>query len=363
MGKFIKAAFKVFLILALFLALAEVTQRIRYSIEFDSNYWLFYGFAQRPSDYYEMMKKGTSRKLGIDAAQVENPQISYGEGAGAYVKYNPEFNRWGRINAYGFRGEEFDPGRKEGICRIVALGGSTTFGVDTEDGFTYPDCLEEILNSQEPEPRFEVINAGIAGTDLRQISSLFVNEVAPLKPDIVIVNSVFNNLYYSDMAYRPKLFSLQKINQAMLAKSLLYMTSREKFCLMMNKKIDNIYRLSSSRILSNFLNNNGFWAGLERGFKDIIRAVKGRGIKVVLIKSPVRLSKGGELMLDEAFRPVYEKTYSLLDKIAREEDIALVDAVSGFSENDTFFMDGLHLTHEGNRHLAGLVAKKITEIR
>lgn len=65
----------------------------------------------------------------------------------------------------GFHNEQFprEPGR---TVRLFALGGSTTFGIpytEYERGFS--QRLERMLNKQDPQDKWRVINAGVAGMD------------------------------------------------------------------------------------------------------------------------------------------------------------------------------------------------------
>lgn len=346
-----------FIAIILFFLSLELFQRIRYAFRFHSTYWLCYGFTARPLKYGAMMAKG----LGLG----EDSYILYSHSD--YRKHNPEWTQCGKINSYGFRGKEFKLKKDKGVYRIVALGGSTTLGYGVKDGSTYPEFLENILNSNKIDKKFEVINAGINGTTLREMTQLFINEVIPLDADMIIINIVFNNLYFAPCVYSKPNNLLQKINKFLFSKSVFYVTFQEKMAVLLSRPMDNIYRANEKEILNHFLKDESLLPTLKDGFRNIVNIAKSNKIKVILIKEPVRLSnykqpeKERLVLLSKNFEPVYQKIYLLLDDIAREEKVDIVDTASYFQQSPEpdLFLDGLHLTEKGNKYLAYLIAEEI----
>ncbi len=357
------------LIVTLFFGSLEVIQRVRYFFRFGSTYWLFFGFVNMPKDYYNMLEKGLEKGSVREAENkrgkvefIEVPSVFYK----GYRKYNPKYKTDEfSINQYGFRGKPFNAKKEKGVFRIVALGGSTTFGTSSKDGETYPEFLEKDLNSSGAK-RYEVINAGIGAANIKEISELFRHEVIQLDPDEIVINSVFNNIYFSGATYERKRTLLQRLNQFLRRRSLFYMTLREKLSVMLHKPIDDLYKASMEQILYNFLHDEMFWRMQEEVFGDIIKLAKANGIKVALVKEPVMLCNSEEkntwMLLDRKFEGVYKKEYALLDKVARDEGAAVIDASGAFNsspDRDSLFADGLHLTPKGNKYLAGLIAEEI----
>lgn len=99
-----------------------------------------------------------------------------------------------RINALGFRGPEVGP-KPAGTYRVAVVGDSATFGsmVD-EDERTLPGRLAVLLNAAGRGARFEVINAGVPGYNVRQIYYTLLYKVLPLKPDLVVYNLFPNDM-------------------------------------------------------------------------------------------------------------------------------------------------------------------------
>ena len=116
--------------------------------------------------------------------------------ADGYTKYKPFQKRYDTnpdtgmkfaisINSRGFRGEEYQTKKKEGVTRVVTLGASSTFGFRDRDDETYPFLLGQVLNESCGEGTFEVINLGIPHLESNHILALFRKEALELEPDIV----------------------------------------------------------------------------------------------------------------------------------------------------------------------------------
>ncbi len=91
-------------------------------------------------------------------------------------------------NSQGFRNAEFSAKPAPGTFRIVCLGDSITFGWGMDEKYSYPRVLERYLNSRPgAKTRVEVINAGVPGYDLEQITLYLTNKILSLKPHLVTV--------------------------------------------------------------------------------------------------------------------------------------------------------------------------------
>ena len=99
-----------------------------------------------------------------------------------------------RINSLGFRGEDIELKKPEGVYRVVAIGGSTTFGVYLPWANTYPYYLQEELRERLGTDRIEVINAGLTGSTAAESFHRLPTQVLPLDPDMVIVYHAFNDM-------------------------------------------------------------------------------------------------------------------------------------------------------------------------
>jgi lysophospholipase L1-like esterase len=119
----------------------------------------------------------------LDPYAIPMPFLEYG--------LSPDFRDH---NALGYRGAEVAIPKPEGTYRIVALGGSTTYGF-TGSNITYPSALEETLRGRLPEMRIEVVNAGVASYTSFNTFSTFAYRVLELQPDLVIIYDNANDIF------------------------------------------------------------------------------------------------------------------------------------------------------------------------
>ena len=105
------------------------------------------------------------------------------------------------INDQGFRsrytGSTIGP-KPSGATRIAVLGDSETFC----RALAYDDCLpgrlEITLNSKFQNARFQVLSYGIPGTNTRDHQRWLREIVLPMKPDVVLLNYVMNDIELFD---------------------------------------------------------------------------------------------------------------------------------------------------------------------
>jgi lysophospholipase L1-like esterase len=98
-------------------------------------------------------------------------------------------------NSMGYRGPEIVRPKPEGTFRIVALGGSTTygFGLKNEDE-PWPAQLQRILRDKYGYTQVEVVNAGVQSYSTWETLVNFEFRVLDLDPDLVIVYHATNDI-------------------------------------------------------------------------------------------------------------------------------------------------------------------------
>jgi lysophospholipase L1-like esterase len=117
------------------------------------------------------------------------PVLAEEDSSGIYHNVpNMRYGKW-EINSLGFRGKEIDLEKKEGQMRIVCLGVSETFGVYEGKDQEWPSQLGQMLKDQFP--RVEVVNASVIGLNLKKNKDYIEKYVYPLKPDIMILVQTF----------------------------------------------------------------------------------------------------------------------------------------------------------------------------
>jgi len=98
-----------------------------------------------------------------------------------------------RINSQGLRATEIAPRPAPGTLRVLALGDSQTFGNGLDLAETWPQQLEQLLRAERGD-RWEVVNAGIPGTDTWQHEILLRRLLAALHPHAVVLALYVNDV-------------------------------------------------------------------------------------------------------------------------------------------------------------------------
>lgn len=97
-------------------------------------------------------------------------------------------------NSLGYRGGEIELPKPEGVYRIVALGGSTTYSTGTTAEESYPALLQQILRENYGYEHVEVINAGFIGYSSWESVVNLAFRVLELEPDHIIHYAAINDL-------------------------------------------------------------------------------------------------------------------------------------------------------------------------
>lgn len=102
------------------------------------------------------------------------------------------------INSRSLRSKEYTLEKPKNTTRILVLGDSFTFGFGVEDNETYPAVLEQLLNKNH---LVEVWNAGVSGYSPDAYYLFLKENIAKIKPDIVLVGFYAGNDLIDDSCY------------------------------------------------------------------------------------------------------------------------------------------------------------------
>jgi len=99
-------------------------------------------------------------------------------------------------NSLGYRNDEFPLQKPDGVFRIVALGGSSTYDVSIDDNKqTFTAQLEKLLKEEYGYRNVQVINAGVPGYNSWEILGNLEFRVLDLDPDLVIIYEGTNDVH------------------------------------------------------------------------------------------------------------------------------------------------------------------------
>jgi hypothetical protein len=97
-------------------------------------------------------------------------------------------------NAAGFRDGDYALSKPAGTVRIVGLGDSVMFGWGVGDGEEYLSLVENRLNRERSDRRWEVINTAVPGYNAVMEVATLRNKALELQPDVVIVGFCGNDM-------------------------------------------------------------------------------------------------------------------------------------------------------------------------
>ncbi len=153
--------------------------------------WYYYGTPDRERKLVELALDMRGSNLNHAARYIAHPYFNYVS--------NPDFrlqNGDHPHNAMGLRGPLCCVGeRPRQLVRIVAVGGSTTYGMyfQSEKG-VWPALLQERLRDRL-EARLEVINAGVPNYTTYEMIGFMAMQVPDLSPDIVLIHTGLNDAF------------------------------------------------------------------------------------------------------------------------------------------------------------------------
>jgi GDSL-like lipase/acylhydrolase family protein len=122
-------------------------------------------------------------------------------------------------NAFGWRGPDIPLDKPPGRVRIAFVGASTTAGAHA-DRFSYPEYIGPWLRRWAERrglpATFDVVNAGREGILSTSIAAVVREELAPVKPDLVVYYEGTNQFWPNQFTVRPLVPILRWIDPASL---------------------------------------------------------------------------------------------------------------------------------------------------
>ena len=101
--------------------------------------------------------------------------------------------RFYRTNSAGFRGPEYARGKPPATVRIVVIGDSVTMGESVDESETYSARVEHALNASGTG-RYEVLNLGISGLNVRHSLDRLERTGLAFEPDLIVYGFTINDL-------------------------------------------------------------------------------------------------------------------------------------------------------------------------
>ncbi|PIP86563.1 hypothetical protein COV42_03065 [Candidatus Campbellbacteria bacterium CG11_big_fil_rev_8_21_14_0_20_44_21] len=350
-------------------------------LEFGLRYWLSnyapeHLFARYAT--YEMIQEKPLRYS-------RHPYLSF------YPTPNYTNEKGERHNSLGYRGEEIIQPKPDGVYRVVAIGGSTTYTAAVSSyKDAYPYLLEKELKKHGLE-NVEVINAGVPFYDSWPILVNFQFRVLDLDPDLIIYyegdNEIKTRMVYPHESYRGD--NTGRVSPPSITGTRIYDTSvalRMIFSRFADiSHFGDLSKLNSAETLVHFDYLNQYFSGeypkgifkeksaleilednppiyTERNLRNLVSVAKKQGVDVLFSTYAYSPLKG-----ERTETPVYQKAVeehnSLIEDIAKREKILFYDFASEMSREPRYWItDGVHVNEAGSALKAELFADFLTPL-
>lgn len=255
------------------------------------------------------------------------------------------------VNGFGVRDRPYDELEPDSY-RILVLGDSVTFGHGVAFEDTFVSRLDALLEGRTPP--IEVLNGGIPGWATRQQRIYYEQHAAPLKPDVVLVGFVLNDIQEMHRG----LIALGPQREALLFRSVTWL-ARNSAAFATAKRAYESVRAPEMREIGDVRNvaarpdSPEVRRAMELTLgelKQLVELTRRRGARFGLIVFP----------FDFQFRERdLDTPQRRLERFAREMDVPFLDTLPLLRPHGlrTVLLDHDHLTPEGHRIVAEALAE------
>lgn len=370
------------------------------TIEAVANYWLWniaslddfnlYASINQVKERYgdDFFSKRLDKRDGFSLQLSAHPYLGHIPSRN-YVSGNNKHNE------LGFRGESITVEKPDGVYRIVAVGGSTTYSIDVEDfRDSYPVLLERRLHDSGYE-EVEVVNAGASSYSSWQNLINIEFRVLPLEPDLIIIYQGFNDigsrLVYPYSQYlgdnsgssardlaNTVMLDIWEYSTAirMFGIRFGYFASHAALELYFNTSAPSDHRLTFFRQFNRGTYPSGIFQEVsamemlrnnppvhfERNLLSMLAVAERHNAEVLLVTvttssdfhQRTNTSKNRFFSSTE-FSTAMAQHNDVTRRIAASTRTPLFDLAAAFPDDPALFTDGLHMNAEGNRVRAKLI--------
>ncbi len=297
-------------------------------------------------------------------------------------------------NSRGYRGDEFEVPKPEGVFRIVCLGGSTTYsyGVDVYHE-SYPYLLQKELR-ERGYTNVEVVNAGAGSYTSWETLLNLEFRVLDIDPDLLIVYHGLNDVY-PRMVWPPEAYvgdnsgSVRPlIEEVRVPPIWQYSTAARMFAVTLglsepqsaldftrHRRPDTYYELKFRQQVRSGTYPSGIFTEVpmsemleanppiyyERNLRDMVAISDAFDIPIVLSTFAYSM----EFPEDERSRSEYwtaiDENNDAMRRVGEDTDAYLFDFATIMPGDAKYFTDGRHYTAEGNAYRANLYADYLIE--
>jgi lysophospholipase L1-like esterase len=281
------------------------------------------------------------------------------------LRPNLELPEGTKHNNLGMRDHRVLDGKKEGVIRVVFIGGSTTYTIGIKDNkkiFTYrlEERLHEYYKDLLPDHKVQVINAGMGGATSAENMLRLIFFVSEIRPDLVVIQHGLNDVLprirkdittdfsnYRKRWDRPDYFLGEPIAYGLSRRSiessviLTFLSRKLGITGYSSISLGSMIDRRDVQISTSYLATNDT-RYFERNTRYMIAICKSLGAKVLLSTEAYTEKAGEERILA---MPEHNR---LLSKIAKEEGVLFYDFYHDMIKDDMHMPDGRHVSQKGS---------------
>ena len=335
---------------------------------------------QYGNDRQRMMYLYSRQEIAQQAALFRGlPYINYG--------LNPAH---ADVNSAGYRGAEVAVPKPDGVFRVVALGGSTTYGIYLTAEEAYPAQLQAILRNEYGYEQVEVVNAGVPGYKTWENFLSFALQILDLEPDLIIIYQGFNDVAARMAApedydgLNSATAGIWNFEQEPLPVSALYrliairqgwMTDPREMGATFDRvpgqqecafvPVEGGFECANMAQTPDDLLDDNPPVYFERNLRSMIAVAQANDVAVLLSTfgySPHEFDHpGGEIMTTEFRQAGVDEHNRIIRQVGAEMGVPVYDLIAVLPDNPALWIDGLHYSAVGTRWLARRYAAFIAE--
>lgn len=277
--------------------------------------------------------------------------------------------------------------KPRGVVRIAMIGDSTVEGGNVDDSETVPQVLEQLLNDEprfrrSPSVRYQVVNAGFAGSTSRDLSRVLSDKVILYNPDLILFYAGFNDARKGLDEGIGQIGSVNRwagrVHAGLYYNSLGYTYILEKYFLYAERRRVNAVK-PILRVRDDF----------EGGFRTILAYCTMRAIPIIMIKQVISapvVIQSVDTLGREPVQELYERQLDLgshvvglsvdtivainqryvvsrMETVAQSYGVPVIDFVRAYDRDvpKAVFLDVVHQNADGNKRVAEYIAGAIGE--
>ncbi len=303
----------------------------------------------------------------------------------AYLNYGLS-TAYDDVNSLGYRGPEIAMPKPDDVYRIVAVGGSTTYGLFLDLWqLAYPRQLEEMLQRVYGYEGVELINAGVPQYSTWESAVNMLLRIPDLEPDLVIIYHGINDVgvrltdpdFYDglntgkgywvdrDDPLPPSVlwrFALKRLGFELPVAYELDTTFQRpdgiRSCDQETSGDETLCRgfnMTASEVLAA---NPPIY--FERNLRNMIRLARGMGSEALLLTwaySPLDFPDAGG-MVQRYLQAGVDEQNTIIRRLADEEDTLFYDLAATMPTDEKFWVNnGVHMKAAGTAEMARQIAE------